>query len=129
MKLHVLLAGAAVVALSFTAASAASAAGSGKFAQPSQPVAYSKLGAYLKATPKQRARGNWGVDQTAAANAQTGTAANTSMTTTPQPGATSDQSGTAMTPPAATPPDATPPPAATPPEPAPPPTGQTTTPP
>ena len=75
MKFPILMAGAAVIALCAGAASAATST----FAAPSQPVAYSKLDAYLKATPRQRAKGDWTNDQTAAA--QTGTPTNASATT------------------------------------------------
>jgi hypothetical protein len=115
MKLQVLLAGATVLALSAAVASTASAAPGGKYAEPSQPVAYSKLNSYLKATPRQRARKSWALDQSAAS---TGTATNTSATTpqaamaTPQTsttgdvgaaGAPTDQAGPAGATPGATP--------------------------
>jgi hypothetical protein len=91
MKFPILMAGAAAIALTAGAASAAPSSTSGKFAAPQQPVAYSKLDAYLKATPRQRAQGDWSNGQTAAA-AQTGTPANASATApqtdTAAPGAT-----------------------------------------
>lgn len=99
MKLQVLLAGATALALSATVASTSSAATGGKFAEPSQPVAYSKLNSYLKATPRQRTRKSWGLDQ---ASASTGTATNASATTpqagmaTPQAGATTDAGAAAQ---------------------------------
>jgi hypothetical protein len=110
------LAGAAVIALGASAASAAThhrhatAESAGRYAPPSQPVAYRKLDAYLKASPSQRARGDWGAESAMAAGAQTGTAANTSANSgmsQPPAGMTAPQ-GDAASPsqPAASPPDA-----------------------
>jgi molybdate transport system ATP-binding protein len=114
MKLYVLAASAAALALTAGAAAAATSTGSGKYAEPKQPIAYSKLDAYLKATPRQRAKGDWSLDQTAANNAATGTAANASATApqtdmthyTSPPAASAGpdvNAGTSAAPPAATP--------------------------
>jgi hypothetical protein len=111
MKFHLLLAGAAALAFCAGAASAATSSTGGKFAAPSQPIAYSKLDAYLKATPRQRAKGDWTNDQTAAA-AQTGTPANASATA-PQSDMTAPAApATPAAQPAAAPADASPAPAA-----------------
>ena len=74
MKTVLLAAGAAAVAISAGAALAApkhSATAMG----PKQPIPYSQLSAYLKASPKQRASKDWW-----SAQADTGVAANTSAT-------------------------------------------------
>jgi hypothetical protein len=34
--------------------------------EPSQPIAYSKLDAYMKASPSEKAHGSWGLDTAAA---------------------------------------------------------------
>ena len=99
MKLPVLMAGVATIALTAGAAAAAShhhhhaakGESAGAYAPPAQPVAYSKLDAYLKASPKERARGDWGADTANAAAAQTGTAANAAASPAPNPSA--DTSG------------------------------------
>jgi hypothetical protein len=82
MKIQVLVAGVAAIALAATGASAATkhhaASTGGKYAEPSQPIAYSKLDAYLKATPSQRAKGDWSNDSTTAA--ATGSGADVSAT-------------------------------------------------
>lgn len=73
----------AAAAASLLAAGAAQAATSrhaaGVYAEPSQPVAYSKLPAYLKASPQKRAKADWTNDN-AMASANTGGAVNTSAT-------------------------------------------------
>jgi hypothetical protein len=74
MKIILLAAGAAAVALSAGAALAQTAAG------PKQPIPYSQLGAYMKASPKVRASKDWSSGQAAAA--PTGAASNTSALTT-----------------------------------------------
>ena len=79
-----ILAGAAALALIAGGASAATHKSPGAYTPPSQPVAYSKLGDYLKASPHLKAAGNWGLDSTATA-APIGSAANTSATA-PQTG-------------------------------------------
>ncbi len=80
MKLQTALAGAALVAL--IAAGGAIAApkhsSAGAYAPPDQPIAYSKLGAYLKASPAKRAKGDW-----ATPAADTGAGVNTSATLPP----------------------------------------------
>ena len=57
-------------------------AASGRYAEPSQPIAYGKLNSYMKASPSKRASGDW--TNTAAAGsmpmASTGSAADTSAT-------------------------------------------------
>jgi hypothetical protein len=125
MKNYVLVASAAALALTAGAAIAATSTGSGKYAEPKQPIAYSKLDAYLKATPRQRAKGDWSGDQTASAAPAAGAGANASATapqtdmthyTSPPPAADTPDAtaGAAATPPA---PDASAPAAATPPAP------------
>jgi hypothetical protein len=92
MKLQVLVTGAAILALAAGAADAAThskhhAKGGGaslsKYAPPAQPIAYTKLDAYMKASPKERARGDWSNNTAQAATAATGAAANTSASTPP----------------------------------------------
>src|SRR5579859_546092 len=75
MKTILLAAGAAAVALSSGLAMAQAAAG------PKQPIPYSQLSAYMKASPKVRARKDWWSGQ-AMASASTGASANASATTT-----------------------------------------------
>src|SRR5471032_1426479 len=81
VKTLLLAAGAAAIALS---AGQTLAHGT-----PKQPIVYSQLGAYMKASPKQRAAKDWSAGQVAAmpsagaapvitAGADTGTSANTS---------------------------------------------------
>lgn len=86
MTLKLLIASVAIVATA-TAATAAThkhhhraVASAGRYAAPSQPVAYAKLDAYLKAPQSQRASGDWGLDTATAASAQTGAGANVSAT-------------------------------------------------
>ena len=89
MKLQI-LAGAAVLALIATADATAATKKAGAYAEPSQPVAYSKLDAYLKASPTKRAKQDWSLGSAATASAApTGAAANTSATApqTPAPAA------------------------------------------
>ncbi|HUZ14028.1 MAG TPA: hypothetical protein VMU93_14415 [Caulobacteraceae bacterium] len=121
MKLQVLVAGVAMLALSAGGASAAThrhhvrrhhpawSQTRGRYALPPQPIAYSKLNAYLKATPSQRAHGDWTNDTTTAAAAPTGNAVNAAAA--PAPGAPGSASaagqmganaGAAATPPAGT---------------------------
>jgi hypothetical protein len=75
MKITLLVTGVAAMALAAGAASAVTkhhigASAGGTYAAPAQPVAYDKLNAYLKATPKQRASRDWSDgSQTAAATA------------------------------------------------------------
>ncbi len=122
-----ILAGAAVLAL--IAGGAASAAthskSAGAYAEPSQPVAYSKLDTYLKTSPSKRAKQDWSIGSTtSAAAAPIGSSANTSATTgmpnasppasAPDNSAGTDASGATTTPPATS--DQTAPPAQTPPD-------------
>ena len=110
MKMQV-LAGAAVLALIATADATAATKKAGAYAAPSQPVAYSKLDAYLKASPTKRAKGDWSLGPTqTASTAPIGAAANTSATTDMAPTAPAsapDNSATAAqpAPPAQSPPD------------------------
>ena len=77
MKMQV-LAGAAVLALIATADASAATKKAGSYAAPSQPIAYSKLDSYLKASPSQRAKRDWsGGSAASASNA----GANVSATT------------------------------------------------
>jgi hypothetical protein len=91
MKMIVLAAGAAAMALTAGTAMAATkrhssaAVASG----PPQPIPYTQLDAYLKASPKQRMARNWWAGSDMAAGASTGTTANTAASTT----AGSDVSG------------------------------------
>jgi hypothetical protein len=114
MKTKLLVASVAIAALAFGAANARThhrhmaGAKASTYAAPAQPIAYSQLGAYLKASPRQRAS----MDFTSG-GASTGAAANTAAT----PPATTDTTAApaapaapaAEAPPAATPPAATPP--------------------
>jgi hypothetical protein len=80
MKLQI-LASAAALALIAGGASAATHKSAGAYAPPAQPIAYSKLDTYLKASPREKATGNWGLDATATASAAPiGAAANTAAT-------------------------------------------------
>jgi hypothetical protein len=115
-----ILAGAAVLALiAGGAASAATHKTAGAYAEPSQPVAYSKLDAYLKASPTKRAKQDWSVGSTTSASAApTGAAANTSVTTgmapaSSAPASAPDNSATTAPPETAAPPA---PPAPSPPD-------------
>ncbi|WP_372785146.1 hypothetical protein [Phenylobacterium sp.] len=111
MKTILLAAGA--VALAITAGPVLAASKPATAAAPKQPIPYSQLGAYLKASPKQRASKDWWSGQEAAS---TGASANTSATTTagsdvrstpdaaPSTPSTSGASLAPVTPPVATPP-------------------------
>ena len=68
MKMQV-LAGAAILALIATADASAATKKAGAYTEPSQPVAYSKLDSYLKASPTKRAKGDWSLGSTASASA------------------------------------------------------------
>jgi len=84
MKILILAAGAAALALSAGSATAAAkhrAMGSA-VAPPKQPIPYSQLDNYLKASPKTRASKDWWSE------ASTGMAADTSATTRAMPGDT-----------------------------------------
>jgi len=87
MKLRSLVTGAAVLALCAGAASAAThnprhhsnrLARSQAMNEPTQPIAYSKLDAYLKASPAEKKNGSWGLDTSTASTAATGPGANAS---------------------------------------------------
>jgi hypothetical protein len=105
MKLQI-LAGAAALALIAGGASAAPHKSAGAYAEPSQPVAYTKLDSYLKTSPTKRARQDWSIGASATASAAPiGGAANTAATAPQTPTATPADSA-AMPPPAAqAPPD------------------------
>jgi molybdate transport system ATP-binding protein len=77
MKIILLAAGVAAIAFSAGAVAAAPTV-----AGPKQPIPYSELSAYMKASPKVRAHKDWWSGQTAqaSASAETGSAANTSAT-------------------------------------------------
>lgn len=76
MKTMILAVGAAALALSAGSALAGGKAKGPTVAAPKQPIPYSQLDSYLKASPKQRANKDWW-NQT---QAETGAAANTSAT-------------------------------------------------
>ncbi|THD65093.1 hypothetical protein [Phenylobacterium sp.] len=73
MKTILLAAGAAAIVLSAGATLAQTVAG------PKQPIPYSQLNAYMKASPKARTSKDWWSGQTASAS--TGAASNTSAVT------------------------------------------------
>ena len=118
--MRTILLAAGAVALALSAGSSLSATrhhGASAAASPSQPIPYTQLAAYLKASPSQRARKDWWSGEASAA-----TGANASATTSASPDAappTSSTSsppslGSGTAPPAAAPAPA-PPPVATPP--------------
>ena len=79
MNLRLLTAGAAIVALTAGAAAAAThhhhrhaAKSAGAYAEPAQPIAYSKLDSYLHASAAQRKGGSWAIDTQQAAAAASG---------------------------------------------------------
>jgi hypothetical protein len=76
MKTMILVASAAALALSAGSALAGGKAKGPTVAAPKQPIPYSQLHSYLKASPKQRASKDWWNQ----AEASTGAAANTSTT-------------------------------------------------
>jgi hypothetical protein len=87
MKLRSLVTGAAILALCAGAASAAThnprhhsnrLARSQAMNEPAQPIAYSKLDTYLKASPAEKKNGNWGLDTSTASTAATGPGSNAS---------------------------------------------------
>lgn len=86
MKILILAAGAAALALSAGSAGAAAKhrAMGAAVAPPKQPIPYSQLDNYLKASPKTRASKDWWSE----ANASTGMAADTSATSRAMPGDT-----------------------------------------
>jgi molybdate transport system ATP-binding protein len=77
MKTQVLFVGVAVALMAAGGASARAKMAGGAYAAPSQPIPYSQLDAYVKASPKQRAA----IVASNGAAASTGTAANTSAAT------------------------------------------------
>jgi hypothetical protein len=116
MKTMLLIAGAAAVSLTAGVSQAAThhrhaaAASAGAYAQPSQPIAYTQLSAYLKASPRQRARGDWAGQMAAA----TGSTVNAAAATPAAPAAPDTAMPSAATPTPTTPDaaPANPPPAA-----------------
>jgi molybdate transport system ATP-binding protein len=124
MKLRSLVTGAAVLALCASAALAATPthnprhhnnrlARSIAANEPAQPIAYSKLDAYLKASPAEKKNGNWGLDASTASTATTGPGSNASAmapngsstaTTSAEPAAESAPSSTPSANQPATPP-------------------------
>ncbi len=80
MKTLALAAGAAALAITAGSALAAKPGARGaSVAGPSQPLPYSQMDAYMKASPKQRASKDWW------AGASTGASADTAATATAQP--------------------------------------------
>ena len=59
MNAKLLIAGAAIAALSCVSAQAASTHSAGAYAEPSQPIAYSSLKIYMKTPASQRAKRDW----------------------------------------------------------------------
>lgn len=102
MKTILLAAGAIALALTAgsTLAAAKHSSKQSMAAGPAQPIPYSELGAYLKASPKQRASQDWW------AGANTGAGANASATAaaTPSPDAGAASVNPSPSPPAAAPP-------------------------
>jgi hypothetical protein len=81
MMIRTLAAGAALAMLVSGAASAApQSKGSAAMAGPKQPIPYSQLDAYLKASPKARASQDWW-----SGSASTGMSTDTSATAPPPP--------------------------------------------
>ena len=110
MKLQVVLAGATALALVAGATQAAthhhrsSAKSAGAYAEPSQPIAYSKLDSYVKASSRSRTKQSWGLESTGmAAGSATGSAANASATAPTTGVAPADQGAAAPAPSAAAP--------------------------
>ena len=92
MKTLLLAAGVAALALSVGAVSAASKhpAHSNVAMSPKEPIPYSQLDAYLKASPKQRASMDW----SSQGAATTGTSTNTAATASSAPQAKPDAAST-----------------------------------
>lgn len=108
MKTILLAAGAAAMALSAGAASAA-AKHSKTAMGPKQPIPYSQLNAYLKASPKQRASKDWWAGEVAAttgSNANTAATVSSDVSSAPAatPDATAGAAGTSSPATSATPP-------------------------
>jgi hypothetical protein len=139
MKTILLAAGAIAVTMiggSALAAPRHHKASSAAYAEPKQPIPYAQLGAYMKASPTQRASNDWWSGQTMASSASTGSTANAAATapaastpdTTPSasaspgpttpPGSDASSSSTTATPPSGevNPPASSTPPSATPPK-------------
>jgi hypothetical protein len=111
MKTILLAAGAAALVLS-AGPTLAAAKHAATVAGPKQPIPYSQLTAYLKASPKQRMSKDWWSGQTsvaanaapvATAGADTGATANTSATATPSPSLPGDTPSASTTAPSAAP--------------------------
>jgi len=94
MKMILLAAGAAAIALSAGPTLAAHKGKMASIGEPKQPIAYSQLNAYLKASPKQRMSKDWSTPSGAMATAGADTAANASATTTASPSLPGDTSAT-----------------------------------
>jgi hypothetical protein len=99
MNRTLLIVAVAAVGLTAGAAQAARTQSAGAYAQPSQPVAYSNLNAYMKASPKQRAARDWST------GAATGSSVNAAAAT-PDTAAPTTAAPPMAAPPAASPPDA-----------------------
>jgi general secretion pathway protein D len=84
MKLQVILASAAAVALVAGAAQAATQKSAGTYAEPSQPIAYSKLDTYLKSSTHSRKSKDWAIDSQAASAASAPNAAANASANAPQ---------------------------------------------
>jgi hypothetical protein len=84
MTPKILLAGLAVAAMTGVAAHAGSSQNAGAYAEPSQPVPYSSLKAYMKDSPSQRAKRDW---SSGAAASATNASANASATVPAGPNA------------------------------------------
>jgi hypothetical protein len=85
MNPKILVAGIAVAAMTAAAAQAASTHQSaGAYAEPAQPIAYSSLKTYMKASPSQRAKRDWsGGSAASASNAGSNVSATTPATANP----------------------------------------------
>ena len=68
MNAKILVAGAAIAALTAVSAHAAASHNAGAYAEPAQPIAYSNLDTYLKASPKARQAHDWSGGTAAAAS-------------------------------------------------------------
>ncbi|HXQ12025.1 MAG TPA: hypothetical protein VN805_13600 [Caulobacteraceae bacterium] len=84
MKTIFLIASATAIGLTAGASQAAShhhagMASAGAYAEPAQPIAYTQLSAYLKASPRAKKTGDWGGQMAAS----TGTNVNAAATTAP----------------------------------------------
>ena len=87
MNVKMLLVGAATALLAAGASQAATSR-HGAYAEPAQPVPYSQLDAYMKASPRVRASKDWAAAAGMnTARASTGIAADTSATTQAAPAA------------------------------------------